>query len=504
MTTGTGTLAVRGTLPARGAWEGPPIAGPWLVIAGLLAVGLFGATVPQLGAGTAVALLVGGTALIAAAASSYAALGLLIVLILVPLDAAGELPAHINEIDTVYGAALIGLSLRVLTSRQPLVFSPLGLALAAFMLVGLLALTAGVLSGAETATALGQFRGLFGYALIPLLVLSLDRQARERRRTLVCLLCAVGAATAARGVLSWADLNGVVQLSGLLHRIASPDSEDVVGAVPAISGDFGYLRAWAGNFEGNTLGAFVVLLLPVTVYLTMSGSNTVTRIGFGAGAVLLTVALLVSYSRGAYLGLAAASVPGMLALWRRHPMGTVVLALTGGAVLFLLATHLPGAEDRLSTLRALAEDPTVRHRQLVYGQIVESVAGSPVWGIGLGSSIGPIGTGADSLYLFMVLRGGLLLACSFLLLAWVGGRHLLDALRAGRLTTLDLAVAAGLLGFAAHSAIDYTIWNPKVALTAWLLVGILMAAALDDTRRSPGPAGKPNPSGAETPEALRW
>jgi O-antigen ligase len=494
LTAGSRALPAQAGLPARAAWDGPAIDGRWLLVAGLATVGLFGAAVPRLGAGTAVALFVGGTALVAAVASSYAALALLIVLILVPLGAAGELPAHVNEIDTVYGAALLGLALRTLTSRETPTLSPLSLALAAFILVGVLTLAAGVLGTGEAATALGQFRGLFGYALIPLLVLSMGDQGRERRRTLLYLLCAVGALTAARGVLSWAHLNDVIQLSGALRRIASPDSEELVGAVPALSGDFGYLRAWAGNFEGNTLGAFVILLLPITTYLAMRGGNSLVRTGFGAGALLLAVALLVSYSRGAYLGLAGASVPAMFTLWRRHPLGAIALALVGGVLLYFLATQLPGAEDRLATLRTLGDDPTVRHRQIVYAQIVDSVAANPVWGVGLGSSVGTIGTGADSLYLFMVLRGGLLLTSAFLLLIWTAGRKALGALRAGLLTNLDLAVAAGLLGFAVHSVIDYTLWNPKVALTVWLLIGVLMAAVVENRRSMPTPAPDAHPA----------
>lgn len=497
---GSGALALRPGPTAAGAGASP-LARRLLLPAGVAAAAFLGVLAPQLGALTMVTALAGGAALLAAFASSYAALAMLIVLLLVPIGAAGELPLPINEIDAIYGAALAGLALRTVMSGERVALGPLGLALLAFLAAGVLALAPGVLGPGETTTALSHFRGLFGYALIPVLVLSLGEHGAARRRTLVYLLCAVGVLTAARGVLSWAELNGLVQLGGVLHRLASPDNREFVGAVPALSGDFGYLRAWAGNFEGNTLGAFVLMVLPLAAYLALAKGNALARLAFAGGALLLAVALVVSYSRGAYLGLAAATLPALLALWRRHPLGALALALAGIALFVFLVNQLPGAEDRLATVRLLRQDPTVQHRQLVYEEVLDSVARNPVWGVGLGTSVGVIGTGADSLYLFLVLRGGLLVTAAFLALAWIGGRRLLAAWRSGRLKGLDVAVAVSFLAFAAHSTVDYALWNPKVALTAWLLVGVLMAAALE---RRPLPSTDANDDRDPAELEARW
>jgi len=457
----------------------PPSVRRSLLLAGLAAAGCAGALAPQVGPLTLVAGLAGGMALLAALVSSHAALAILIALLLVPIGAAGELPLNINEIDAVYGAALLGLAIRTVLSGRPITAGPLGLALATFVLAGAVALAAGVLGSGETAKAMSHFRGLFGYALIPLLVVSLGNQAAFRRRTLVYLLCLVGVLTAARGVLSWAELNGLLHLNGALHRLAAPDNEELIGAVPALSGDFGYLRAWAGNFEGNTLGAFMLLLLPATCYLALRADHPLARVGFAGGALLVLVALLVSYSRGAYFGLAVIAVPVFLALWRRQPLAALALAAGTTLLLAYLVSHVPGAEDRLTSLRSLQDDPTVQHRRLVYEQIADSLARSPVWGIGLGTSVGVVGAGADSLYLFLLLRGGLLVGAASLALVWLAGRPLLASWKEGRLGALEGALAAGLLGFAAHSVVDYALWNPKLALAVWLVAGLLMAAALE-------------------------
>jgi O-antigen ligase len=227
------------------------------------------------------------------------------------------------------------------------------------------------------------------------------------------------------------------------------------------------------------------LVLPSCAYLALRAGSA-ARAACAAGTVLITMALVVSYSRGAYVGGAAASLPALFLLWRRNPRAALAVVAVGAALLFYLVTHLAGAQDRLVTLRTLSDDPTVLHRQLVYEQIAEAVRQSPLWGVGLGTSVRAIGTGADSLYLFVLLRGGLLATGAAAALAWFAGREVMVAFRAGRMRGLDLAIGCGLFGFAVHSLIDYTLWNPKVALVVWLLVGLLLAPALD--RRKLGEA----------------
>jgi O-antigen ligase len=142
----------------------------------------------------------------------------------------------------------------------------------------------------------------------------------------------------------------------------------------------------------------------------------------------------------------------------------------------------------VDTLRSLGQDATVQHRELVYSQAIDSLKASPIWGVGLGTSVQVIGTGADSLYLFMLLRGGLLVAGAGLALVWAAGERVRAACRERRFRPLDMAVLIALAGIAAHSLVDYTLWNPKVALTVWLLIGFVMAAALergpDDSERA--------------------
>ena len=478
MIAANGALAIRPRPTGPGAEQVSPLVRRALLLAGVGAAGCSGALAAALGAGTLALLLFAAAALLAAVLSSYAALALLIIMLLVPIGSAGQLPVRLNEIDAIFAAALAGLAIRLLTSRERFSPTPLTLATAAYLTAGVVALTAGVLGTGETAVALSHFRGLFGFALIPVLLLSLGEKGPERRGKLLLLLCGVGVLTAGRGVLSWAELNGLVHVGGVLHRIAAPD-DVVVGAIPALSGDFGYLRAVTGNFEGNSLGAFTLMLLPVAVYLALGRGSALVRLGFAAGAVLLLVALLVSYSRGAYLGLAIAAVPVLLLLGRRRPLTAVAITGAGALLLIFLINQLPGTEDRVATLRSLGQDATVQHRQLVYEEAALEIARSPVWGVGLGTNIGVSGAGADSLYVFLPLRGGLLLTAAFLGLLWAAGRHVLVAWRKRWLRGLDVAVLVGLIGFAGHSLVDYTLWNPKVALTLWLLVGFVMATALE-------------------------
>lgn len=441
--------------------------------------GAVGLLIPVAGPDLALSLLVGAAVLAMALSSGYLALIVLTLLILAPLQSIPVGGLSLNQIDAVYFAGLLGLSARFLARGHRLTPSPLGAAMLAFVVVGVFMLAAGVLGGAEVPVALNHFRGVFGYGAIPLLVIA-ETDAAQRRR-LAMLACVIGGLTAARGILSWAELNNLASFGGVLHRLATPDADQSVGAVPSLSGRFGYTRAWAGNFEGNTLGAFLVVVLPVGAFFAFRARGAFTKAAFGGLTALMLVGLLVSYSRGAYFGLLVASVPLLLGVWRRSPAMAVGLLIAGAVSLFMLGQHLPGAEDRLATLRSLSGDLTVQHRGVVYREVVEAVRGSPIWGVGLGANVGEIGTGADSLYFFVLLRGGLLGAAAFGALAWVAIRVVIDGWRKSGTDGLGVAVAAGLLGFAAHSSVDFALWNPKVALTVWLFVGLLLAPALQNT-----------------------
>jgi O-antigen ligase len=415
-----------------------------------------------------------------AVGSGYLALVLLTLLVLVPLESTALGPLSINQIDAVYLAGLAGVIARFLGQGTPLRPKALGLATAAFLSVGLLMLVSGILAGADTQVALNHFRGVFGYAALALLVVA-ETDRRQRRR-LAMLACLVAGLTAARGLLSWMELNGFAGFPGVLHRLATPDADASVGAVPSLTGRFGYTRAWAGNFEGNTLGAFLVLVLPVTASFALQAREAATKAAFAGLTAVMLVGLFVSYSRGAYFGLLVASVPLLLAVYRRSPATALALLAFGAAAVALLSQHLPGAEDRLATLRSLGGDPTVQHRGIVYRQIVETVTSHPVWGVGLGTKVGDIGTGADSFYLFLLLRGGVLAAAAFATLLWLAARSVVQAARAACLSGLETALGAGLLGFAAHSVVDFALWNPKVALTVWLFIGLLLAPAVQRRR----------------------
>lgn len=463
-----------------------------LLALGLGASALLGAFGAHVGGGALALLLAGAVALLLAAASSYAALVLLILLLLLPLQSLPFPPLHINQIDAVYLAAVTGLVLRFFASGQRFEPTALSLGLATFMGSAALTSIVGVFGGAAPQEALSHFRGLAGYALVPLLFLSAAEGERSRVSRLLILLCVIGGLTSAQGVLSWAQLNGVWELPAGLQHLALPETEQEVGAVPARSGDFGYLRAWAGNLEGNTLGAFLLLLTPLAAYLSFRGGSDERRVAFGAITVLLVFGIIVSYSRSAYLGLAAASLPAFWLLWRRRPLAAAGLAVAGLTALALLIGRIPGADDRLATVSALSEDPTVAHRQTVYQQAFGAVLRSPVWGVGFGTEIEDIGAGADSLYVFLLLRGGLLMVGAALLFAAVTGRVLIEAWRQGRFSGVEFALASGLLGFAVHSLVDYSLWNPKVALAAWLLAGGIVSAALRDADReveAPAAAG---------------
>jgi putative inorganic carbon (HCO3(-)) transporter len=103
----------------------------------------------------------------------------------------------------------------------------------------------------------------------------------------------------------------------------------------------GYLpsgRVFSTIGQPNALAAYLVIAIPVTATLTF-GQKKSARIAALAGLLSMVVALLVTYSRGGYLGLAVAGGVFIYGYWGRTALGQPLRRTYAGAVILaLLAT----------------------------------------------------------------------------------------------------------------------------------------------------------------------
>ena len=244
--------------------------------------------------------------------------------------------------------------------------------------------------------------------------------------------------------------------------------------------------------QPNELGLVAAALLVLSVGVGIATWSLVTRLVCAVSAALLLGALLLSFSRGAWIGagvgLAALAV---LSPTSRRALARLV-ALGGGSLVLLtvLGSSLSRSlAARLSSIREPSSNP-YDERPLIWGEAVRQIHERPLTGQGPGafptaaqSADGGVGLAAEhahQLLLTVAAEYGLLGLAA--LLALIGGLVFLGTgarVRRGGEgdggATLQPVLVASLAAVAAHGVLDYPLRNAVGSALVWLLVGLLVA-----------------------------
>ncbi len=245
----------------------------------------------------------------------------------------------------------------------------------------------------------------------------------------------------------------------------------------------------------NVLGEFLIMAAPFLLALLLSsgkfGARAVTFVGFA----LVLVCTVLTYSRGAWIGMIAGMFFFALVLTKK----AIFLICGGIAAVPLLAFLLPeSVVSRFLSIGNLSDSST-SFRLKIYETVSHLIGdwwGGGV-GIGEGSFTAVYTSGysftafdqvphAHSLYLQLFAEIGIIGLIIFLLTMLFSLQSGITALRR-ETGTHRLFLAAGLasvVSFLVQSATDYTFYNYRIFLLFWLVTGLLQSAAriADDTR----------------------
>jgi putative inorganic carbon (hco3(-)) transporter len=333
-------------------------------------------------------------------------------------------------------------------------------------------------------------------------------------------------------LLKWVEILAVIALVVSLMGEHGPDgivaALIVAGAVQAIIGlyqfgggsgaphlwilDFRYFRAFGSFGQPNPFGAFMGLTLPIAISAASGASAeawTAYRADhlqwrafarpllFVVGAGIIGVGLLVSWSRGAWIGFAAAALALILFAPRRRVVGLGLVGLvTVGAVIALLAGLVPASA--LARFSDVAQDLTgfedVRGalitdanyavlERFAHWQAALSMANDAPWlGVGFGNYEAaypryalmnwPFALGhAHNYYLNLLAETGVI-GLSAYLIAWIMIVALtLRALQ--RQVGFRRGLALGLLGAWTHLAV-HSLFDKLYVNNLFLHIGVML------------------------------
>ncbi len=284
----------------------------------------------------------------------------------------------------------------------------------------------------------------------------------------------------------------------------------VIG-IRQLYGDSGALARWSDNnsvAEGtvriystldnpNLLGGYLLPILPLALVALLRWRGRAPRLFALLSLVLGVVALVLTYSRGAWMGMVPSlGLLALLLIWRaiRHwPLFwrrtlPVLVFLGGAAVLVVLVTQVEPLRVRAMSLLAGREDSSNNFRMNVWTAVLQMIQDRPWIGIGPGNSafnlIYPLyqqpkfnALSAYSIPLEWTVEAGipgLLAGVGLFLTAMRTG--LAQWRSQGPLVLPSLAAVAVFVGLAIQGLTDTIFFRPEVQLTAFFSLATLAAS----------------------------
>ncbi len=321
----------------------------------------------------------------------------------------------------------------------------------------------------------------------------------------------------------WNPLLAALLLGGLAESVVALRQLQA-GAVPlatwsdGISMALGAERLYGSLGNPNLLGGYLVPIIPLAIGATFHWCRWPSRLFAASTAVLATLALVLTYSRGAWLGLGAA-LASLLLLWgwvtmpklqnRRQALFLVLLVVTlVGAV--ALAVLLEPLQVRLVSALAGRGDSSINFRINVWVASWQMFLDNPWTGIGPGQDsfnrIYPLYQqptfNALSAYSMPLELGvelgiaglvvGITIFCRALHQGW---RQLKGAMATpGGKGWPQISVMAAVVGLGAHGLVDTIFLRPEVQLIWWLCLAFLAI---------PQPSPSKEPESHNSPEGSR-
>ncbi|MBI2304976.1 MAG: O-antigen ligase family protein [Chloroflexi bacterium] len=384
-----------------------------------------------------------------------------------PVSVGGFSPTFL---DAGLTGVLVLWLLRTLLKRERLVFTALDGAVLLFLGLALASLVMGIES-----TSGDRLRFFFKTINSILFYFTITNMARSDGDVIlvarVIVISAAGAAAMAVGLYLMPKDTAVALLS-LLRVVGYPAGPGVLRYIA----DTDMLRAVGTSVDPNLLGGMLLLTMPLAVANLLGRQQLLPRWWGVAGVAVMAAALLLTFSRGAWVGAGAALAAVTLIRHRR-------LGIFLAAVVFLLLL-LPQGDIFWQRVEAgvMAQDKATQMRLGEYRDALRLISSYPWLGVGFGSAPSvDLYVAASSIYLLMAEQMGLVGVSVFVVtmaLFVAGNRRVIS--RQEPLGIVHLGGLAAVVGALVAGIFDHYFFNlqfPHTVAFFWLFVALTVVAA---------------------------
>ncbi len=361
-------------------------------------------------------------------------------------------------------------------AAEGFIATPLALPIGSFMVLAVFSFISGLAFSSITSQVLRQFVEIQLAIALFFVIVNVIRTREQLERVIKTLVLA-GFVSAVLGIiLYFIPRDFSIQFLSMLRVFKYPTGGNVLRFIEDDPNN--PMRAISTSVDPNVLGGLLILVAALTVPQLFAEKPILPRKLIAVIAATMIVCLILTFSRGALLGLGIALA--VVATIRYRP---IIALLILGVAVFLL---LPFTQDYVGHfVDAFAlSDRATQMRLGEYKDAFNLISRYPLFGVGFGSAP-DIDTyiGVSSVYLLMAEEMGLIGLGVFLLIMTLFLARVAQAWFQGisgdlRLAPILLGVAGALLGAMIGGLTDHYFFNLKFTHSAslfWLYMGLGMA-----------------------------
>lgn len=239
-------------------------------------------------------------------------------------------------------------------------------------------------------------------------------------------------------------------------------------------------RVYATLENPNVLAEYLVLVIPVVLGLLWAARRFSQKIFYTVILGVLILCLVLTFSRGGWLGLALAFI--VFAALKEPRLLILLMALALISPLFLPSV----VANRVASIGRL-EDSSNAFRVTIWIAALRIIKDYWLTGVGLGLSAfarvyrdymiaGTPALHAHNLYLEMGIEVGIAGLLAFLWMIAAGLSRALYSIRAKiRFSFIQAGVLGALGGHLLHGLFDYVWFSPRIVMGFWLVFGMMSA-----------------------------
>ncbi|SHM58504.1 O-antigen ligase [Caldanaerovirga acetigignens] len=251
------------------------------------------------------------------------------------------------------------------------------------------------------------------------------------------------------------------------------------------------IRVYATLENPNVLAEYLVFAIPVVLAFIWTSDKVGRKLKFCGMLGIILTCLVMTLSRGGWLGLAVAVLVFALAVDRR--LFAVLMLIAALSPVFLPTVII----NRIASIGSL-EDSSNAYRVTIWVATLRMLKDYWLTGLGLGLRAfsrvyrdymiaGTPALHAHNFYLQLGLEMGILGLVSFIWFVWAELKEVTRIMRVGNIkkAVFAVAIAGAISGHLFHGLFDHVWFSPRIGMTFWEMAGILAAIITSEKTAEP-------------------